>query len=227
MIACKGTMTAPAIRSDKAEDVVRLGALRSRLVSKLTGLTKPQLQYWHGTELLPAHERRGGRGHPRLYSWLDYMKLREAAKLLQAGVSTKVIRKTVPILEEMDAEWYLLPLESYAPKHRQIAAHLRNGLALLADRGGQIVLSWHTLEHTLIEIEREGPLGELHEFRDAVAMDPSILAGNPVVLGTRLETDLLGGLTSMGFGSADIAGLYRLPLDRVERALAFESEVAA
>src|ERR1700682_5902305 len=137
MIAHEGTVIAPPVSSDTTDKLVRLGALRSRLVSKLTGLTKPQLQYWHGTELLPAHERRGARGHPRLYSWVDYMKLREAAKLLQAGVSPKVIRRTVPILEQLDAEWYMLALESYAPKHRHIVAHLRNGLALLADTSGQ------------------------------------------------------------------------------------------
>ena len=209
------------------DGVVRIGALRSKLVSKLTGLTRPQLQYWHGTELLPAHQRRGARGYPRLYSWVDYMKLREASKLLKAGVSTRVIRRAVPFLEQMDPEWYLLPLESYAPKHRQIAAHLRNGLAMLADQSRQFVLSWDTFEHTLFEIEREGPLGELHAFRDAVAMDPSVLAGNPVLLGTRLETDFIAGLGSMGYMTADIAGLYRLPIERVERALAFEKEVAA
>jgi uncharacterized protein (DUF433 family) len=155
------------------------------------------------------------------------MKLREAVKLLQAGVSTRVIRRTVPILEEMDAEWYLLPLEAYAPKHRKIAARLRNGLAMIADRGGQILLPWAIVENTLVQIEREGPLGELHDFRDAVTMDPSILAGNPVLLGTRLETDFIAGLTSMGYDSSDIAGLYHLRLDRVERALAFEQKVAA
>src|ERR1700737_4903945 len=123
---------------------MRVGALRSRLVSKLTGLTVHQLQYWHGRELLPAHERRGARGRPRLYSWVDYMKLREAAKLLKVGVSTRLIRRAVPFLEQMDPEWYLLPLESYAPKHRQIAARLRNGLAMLADQSGQFALSWDT-----------------------------------------------------------------------------------
>jgi uncharacterized protein (DUF433 family) len=133
----------------------------------------------------------------------------------------------VPILEEMDAEWYLLPLESYAPKHRQIAAHLQNGLAVLADRSGQILLPWQIVEKTLIQFEQEGPLGELHDFRDSVAMDPSVLAGNPVLLGTRLETDFIAGLTSMGYESADIASLYHLPLGQVERALAFEQRVAA
>jgi DNA-binding transcriptional MerR regulator len=207
--------------------IVRIGALRSRLVSKLTGLTRRQLQHWHGTVLLPAHERPGARGHPRLYSWVDYMKLREAAKLSAQGVSTRVIRDTVPVLEDIDPEWYLLPLQSYAPRHRRIAARLKDGLAMLADRSGQLVLSWETLEHTLTEIEEEGPLGELHEFRDAVAMDPSVLAGNPVVLESRLETDFLASLSAIGYVAPDIADLYRLPLNRVERALAFEQQIAA
>jgi uncharacterized protein (DUF433 family) len=155
------------------------------------------------------------------------MKLREARKLLKAGVSTKVIRKAVPALERMDPEWYLLPLEPFWPKHRQIVAHLRTGLAMLADGSGQILLAWPVLENTLLEIKQEGPLGELHEFRDAVAMDPSILAGNPVVVGTRLETDFIAGLAELGYGSEEVAALYRLPLHRVERVLSFEGRVAA
>jgi DNA-binding transcriptional MerR regulator/uncharacterized protein (DUF433 family) len=213
--------------AEPAENVSRMGALRSRLVSKLTGLTRPQLQYWHGTELLPAHERRGARGYPRLYSWGDYMKLREAAKLLKMGVPTRAIRQAVPHLEHLDAEWYLLPLQAYAPKRRQITARLKNGLELLADESGQLVLAWATIEPTLLDIEREGPLGELHEFGDAVAMDPSIVAGNPVLLGTRLETDFVAGLAAMGYAPADIARLYELPERRVLRALDFESAVAA
>jgi DNA-binding transcriptional MerR regulator/uncharacterized protein (DUF433 family) len=209
------------------DNVVRIGALRSKLVSKLTGLTRTQLQYWHGTELLPAHQRRGARGYPRLYSWVDYMKLREAAKLSSAGVPTRAIRKAVPFLERMDAEWYFLPLEVYAPKRRQITAHLRDGLAQLADEAGQFVLPWATFEATIVQLELEGPLGELHDFADAVTMDPSVFAGNPILLGTRLETDFIAGLASMGYGSPDIAVLYRLSEARVIRALAFEEKVAA
>jgi hypothetical protein len=58
----------------------------------------------------------------------------------------------------------------------------------MADAGRQILLPMNTLERTLAEIENEGPLGELHDFRDAVTMHPQVLAGNPDVLETRLET---------------------------------------
>jgi uncharacterized protein (DUF433 family) len=67
----------------------------------------------------------------------------------------------------------------------------------------------------------------LHEFRDAVAMNPSVLAGNPVVLETRLETQFIAGLQERGYSANRIASVYRLPERRVERALEFERAVAA
>ena len=55
----------------------RAGALRSRLISRLTGLTPRQLSYWHRSALIPAHAAPGALGRPRLYSWVDYLKLRD------------------------------------------------------------------------------------------------------------------------------------------------------
>src|SRR6266540_6024491 len=116
---------ARALRND-LDTVARIGALRSRLVSKLSGFTPRQLGYWHTTRLIEAHIDAGARGFPRLYSWIDYMKLREAAKLSAAGVPTARIRRAVDYLEEAITNWYSIPPsrgrpESHGPLERRRA----------------------------------------------------------------------------------------------------------
>lgn len=207
-------------------NVIHLGALRSRLVSKLTGLSMRQLQYWHGTELLPAHERPGGRGYARLYAWVDYMKLREAAKLLDQGIPTTVIRQAVPFLEQLAPDWYLLPLRGHG--QRQVSIQLADRFQVLARKGFQALLPWEqVLANTLSQIQEEGPLGALRPFGDAVDMDPAVLAGAPVVRDTRLETAFIAGLRDRGYDVEDIAEVYRLSPERVSRALEFEQALAA
>ena len=213
-------MTSPSPTSD---NVIYLGALRSRLVAKLTGYSKRQLQYWHGTELLEAHERPGARGYPRLYSWVDYMKLREAAKLSRARIPTKQIRKAVAFLDQVRNDWYLLPLDASG---KDVMAEIAWDAMMAATRAGQFVLPVETLVESLEAIRKEGPLGELSSFGDAVEMDPTVLAGNPVVRGTRIETGFIAALSAYE-DPQHIASTYRIPLGRVERAIAFEDEVAA
>ncbi len=209
---------ARALRND-LDTVARIGALRSRLVSKLSGFTPRQLGYWHTTRLIEAHIDAGARGFPRLYSWIDYMKLREAAKLSAAGVPTARIRRAVDYFEEAITNWYLIPLHV---EGQRVMAHLSEDVQVAADLGGQI-----SLLGTLSEIHHEGPLGELREFSDAVDMSPYILGGAPVVRETRIETGFMAALHDLGQEPEEIAATYRVPLRLVRRAIQFELAVAA
>src|SRR5207245_3038138 len=87
----------------------RAGALRSRLISRLTGLTPRQLSYWHRSALIPAHAAPGAPGRPRLYSWVDYLKLRDAAKLRAARAPTPASRRAGDYQEAMVPEGPLGP----------------------------------------------------------------------------------------------------------------------
>ena len=196
-----------------------IGALRSRLVAKLTGLTKRQLGYWHRTGLIEAQVDPGARGYPRLYSWADYLRLREAAKLAADGVPTTTIRKAVEYLESRVPDWYLLPLQI---EGAHVIARLEaKGVEIVPELGGQIPL-FRMLE----EIHDEGPLGELRQFNDAVEMDPRVHAGSPIVAQTRIETSNIGGLCNLGYKADDIADVYKLPRELVRRAIEFEKLVA-
>lgn len=197
-----------------------IGALRSSLIARLTGLTMRQLGYWHRSYLLSAHVVAGARGTPRLYSWSDYVRIREAAKLAQAGLPTKRIRKLIEYLQREIPDWYLVPLrvdgEHVIARVRQVR------MDVYADLRGQYPL----ILQTLMALHSEGPLGELREYSDAVDMNPQVNAGVPVVAGTRVETHLLATLSKWGRPVEEIAKAYHLRPERVHRAIQFEQAAA-
>ena len=204
----------------RPSDVYRVGALRTRLIARLTGLSPRQLQYWHSTGLIAAHVRAGQRGFPRLYSWADYMKLREGAKLRAAGVATPLIRRAVTFLDQVEPDWYLVTLSM---EGGHILAQIEGqAFAVAADLAGQIPLFRTTLE----ALHKEGPLGELREFSDAVSMDPRVCGGMPVVQDTRIETAFVAELVEFGWPVDNLSDLYHLPIVKLSRALEFESATA-
>src|SRR5579883_3296838 len=89
------------------------GALRSRIVAKLAGVTMRQLGYWHRQGIIQAQVIPGAPGRPRLYSWEDYMKVRAAAKLLHKGVLAHWIRRSIEYLDQYVPDWYRLPLYEF------------------------------------------------------------------------------------------------------------------
>ena len=213
---------------------VHLAGLRSRLVSKLTGLTPHQLKYWRGSELLEASLRPGGRGVPRLYSWVDYLRLRLAAQLKSQDVPTNRIREAVVFLDANFEDWFLLPDPVHASEQRHVLADVGPGShPLLADQAGQHVLVWPNdlsdlrapTMSALEAIAEQGPLGRLHSFDDAVLMDPRVNVAQPTVRGTALETRFVS-LMCQDIGEDSFAALYRLPPEVIKRAQAFERAVA-
>jgi uncharacterized protein (DUF433 family) len=196
------------------------GALRSRTVAKLAGVTLRQLGYWHSTGLIKAHAMPGYRGNPRLYSWIDYIKIRAAKKLQTQGLSTRRIRSAIAYLDEKVADWYLLPLHAF---HSRVLVELPD-LMFVAEDGRQLVLP--LVKDVLYQLMKEGPLGELREFSDHVDMDPGIMSGNPVIKGTRLETAFIAGLVQRSVTPAHIGELYLLTAEQVDRSLAFARAAA-
>ena len=209
-------------------------SLRSRLVTKLTGLTAHQLKYWHGSGLLEASLRPGRPGVPRLYSWVDYLRLRLAAELKAQDVPTTRVREAVGFLDANFEGWYLLPDPVKASERGHVLADVVAGAPpLLADQEGQHVLVWPDAlgdlrapsMSALETIGEQGSLGRLHSFGDTVMMHPRVNAAQPTVRGTSLETRFVT-LMCRDIGEESFAGLYRLTPKVIKRAQAFERAVA-
>lgn len=195
------------------------GALRSRVVARLVNIPVRTLQSWHEAGILEAHEDPGARGYPRLYSWADYMKLRAALKLQRDGIPTKQLRPILAKLEETVPDWYLLPLHRFG---RRVLGDYEHSLVDVFTDQAALPFVRDMLE----EIADEGPLGALHEFGDIIDMDPAVVAGNPVIRGTRLETRFIAELAKRGVPEDGIARRYELTPGEVKRVIKFDSLVA-
>ena len=193
------------------------GALRTRTVARLAGVSVRQLGYWHLTELIEAHTVPGSRGTPRLYSWIDYMKIRAARKLRRQGLSTRRVRATIAYLDDHVPDWYRYPVHRFGAR----VLMERNWALVTVDGQRQLALPF--VADVLNELIQEGPLGEMRTFSDQIDMDPDIVSGNPVVRGTRLETAFIAELVNHGVSVEQVASLYSLSHEQVERTLEFAS----
>lgn len=212
-------------------DPAHVAGLRSKLISGLTGLSVPQLQYWHESHLLEAHARRGHRGVPRLYSWVDYQRLQVASELSAQGFPTRRIRVAIKFLDDSIAGWYRLPVRGM-DGDIVVRTPEAEGF-ILATRSGQQRMEWPDInssdqewaETALTFIVARGPLGLLRSFDDAVIMDPDVNLAQPTVRGTALETQFINAM-SEDIGVDGVVSLYRLRKEQITRAMEFERAVA-
>lgn len=222
----------------KPTEPFRRAVLSSRLLSHLSGATTRQLGYWHSTGRLTATAA-GRRGIGRHYSWIEYSRARATVKLLRVGLSRARLRQNLDWLDTHLPRWYEIPLVTRDEGHqdlspdrglacnapelgRWIASHLAEGKAAPASR-----IDSQALALMLETLDSEGPLGLLNEYDDAVNMDPRVLGGVPVMRGTRIETGMIAALCGRELDVEGIALQFQLDARTVERAIEFETVIAA
>jgi len=73
----------------------------SKAVSKITGLSFRQIDYWDRTHFIkPTVSEASGYGSVRLYSFNDLVQLRVAKTLMDKGISLQKIRKAINYLKK-------------------------------------------------------------------------------------------------------------------------------
>jgi len=73
----------------------------TRVVSKITGLSVRQIDYWDRTHFIkPSVSEASGYGSVRLYSFKDLVQLKVAKTLMDKGVSLQKIRKALNYLKK-------------------------------------------------------------------------------------------------------------------------------
>ncbi|KAF0146174.1 MAG: MerR family transcriptional regulator [Nitrospirae bacterium] len=73
----------------------------SKTVSKVTGLSFRQIDYWDRTHFIkPTVSEASGYGSVRLYSFNDLIQLRVAKTLMDKGISLQKIRKAITYLKK-------------------------------------------------------------------------------------------------------------------------------
>ncbi len=73
----------------------------TNIVSRLTGLTKRQIDYWDRIHFIkPSIKEASGYGSVRLYSFTDLVQLKVARTLKEKGLSVQKIRKSITYLKK-------------------------------------------------------------------------------------------------------------------------------
>jgi predicted RNase H-like HicB family nuclease len=73
----------------------------SKTVSKITGLSFRQIDYWDTTHFIkPSISEASGYGSVRLYSFNDLIQLKVAKTLMDKGISLQKIRKAISYLKK-------------------------------------------------------------------------------------------------------------------------------
>ena len=136
----------------------------SKAVSKITGLSFRQIDYWDRTHFIkPSVSEATGYGSVRLYSFNDLIQLRVAKTLMDKGISLQKIRKAItylkknmPEVEKPLAEMKFLTdgetIFVLTNNNKVIIDTLKSGQLVLSIALGEIVES---LKGEILALERE------------------------------------------------------------------------
>lgn len=202
------------------------------IASVLTGASVRQLAYWRkattsaGPLLVPEGKRSGR----YLYSWADVVALRSIV-YLRSEKSLPRIRHAVATLRQLEAdEW------THLAQYRLISTATT---ILVRTPSGQLVdVEAHPGTH-VDEILMQDVLAPfktgtgrhvpaLVRPRPHIAVDPAVLGGYPVLVGTRVPFDSVAALAADDLAPGEIQEIYpSVEREAISDAIAFAATVAA
>lgn len=187
-------------------------AFGQELVSRVTKLSRRQLEYWDQTGVVrPSIAHHDERGLPRLYSFGDLIRLKVAAELRRRHSRPSDIKKLVQELEERGYDEPLLAL--------QFVGDPEGGRAFWVDPRTRQPMSARSVDQTAevfelnlkdLRSDLEGTIWELtRRSVGEIARVRSVQGSQPVIAGTRVPVAKLYELRQAGWNDDRI--LYAFP----------------
>lgn len=178
----------------------------------LSGASVDQLAYWRkatrsAPPLLVPEAKRSGR---YLYSWSDVVALRSIVYLRQEK-SLPRVRRAVELLRTLEAdEWEHLARYTLINTKTSILVRTQSGQLLDLERQPGTVLNEVLMRDVLASfVTRDGrDVPDLEKPRRLLTVNPRVLAGYPVIAGTRVPFDVVAGLADDGVPTAEIVEMY-------------------
>lgn len=182
------------------------------IASVLSGASVDQLAYWRkrtpsAPPLLVPESRRSGRF---IYSWSDVVALRSIVYLRQEK-SLPRVRRAVELLRALEAdEWEHLARYTLISTKSSILVRTPSGYLLDLERQPGTIVSEILMRDVLAPFTtREGrAVPDLEKPRRLLAVNPRVMAGYPVIAGTRVPFDVVAGLAEDGVPTAEIIQMY-------------------
>jgi uncharacterized protein (DUF433 family) len=210
---------------------IRSVAFPVPIASVLSGASVDQLAYWRkptpsAPPLLVPETRRSGRF---LYSWADVVALRSIVYLRQEK-SLPRIRRAVDLLRALEADqWQHLANYKLVSTRKTIYVLTPGGVIVDLEAHPGAIMEEVLMDDILRSFKtREGlSVPALRKPRRLLTVDPGVLAGYPVISGTRVPFDVVAGLAEDGVPAAEIVQIYPSVDPRsVEDAQDFARQVA-
>lgn len=201
------------------------------IASVLSGASVDQLAYWRKTTrsappLLVPESKRSGR---YLYSWSDVVALRSIVYLRQEK-SLPRIRRAVELLRALEAdEWAHLARYTLISTKASILVRTPSGALLDLEKQPGTVVSEVLMRDVLASFTTgDGrTVPNLENPRRRLTVNPRVLAGYPVISGTRVPFDVVAGLAEDGVAAAQIVEMYpSVDPESVADAQAFAKQVS-
>lgn len=201
------------------------------IASVLSGASVDQLAYWRkrtpsAPPLLVPESKRSGRF---IYSWADVVALRSIVYLRQEK-SLPRVRRAVELLRALEAdEWQHLARYRLISTPSSILVRTPSGQLLDLEQQPGTVVSEILMRDVLAPFTtREGrAVPDLEKPRRLLAVHPRVMAGYPVIAGTRVPFDVVAGLAEDGATTAEIIAIYpSVDPASVEDAQDFAAQVA-
>lgn len=215
---------------------LQLGSLSARLVSALTGVRRVRLDGWHRQGVVRAQTCEQPRPGPRTYTWHQYCQVRAAAKLLNSGVAPRRLRDELAAIDAAISGWPALTLREHRACGVTRCMSASGGTSYSISRNGDgrppVLFAYEDgtakggcAAHLRIvgELQAEGPLAGMAEYSQWIDMRPSVQAGWPTIIDTRITTQAIAEYAAPGMSAVEIAETLWIDRLLVEKALAFQA----
>jgi len=205
-------------------------AFSQDLVSRITKLSKRQLEYWDQTDVIkPSIAEHTAWGRPRLYSFGDLIKLKVAAEMRRIGKLPSDMKLTI---EALEARGFADPFVSVSfrvtPDGRRIVwIDPSTDEALDAHHGIEIDQTVETFGLKLRDLRTglEETIQEITARRHGrVEKVRNLQGGQAVIEGTRVPTAKIASLRAAGWSDARILSAFpHLTLEDLRAAVGYEN----
>ena len=197
-------------------------------VARITGLTERQLGYWDELDLIrPSVAAKGGRGEPRLYSFLDLLRLKVASQIRELRERPSDMKLLLAALEARGYQdpFVTVTFGSTTDGRKAVYIEPSSGAALSAHRN-EIDQQVETFGLKLKELRTglEKSIAELAERKPGTVTRLRTVQSNaPVVGGTRVPTAKIFDLARAGWDHARILEAFpHLQDEDIEAAITYE-----
>lgn len=206
-------------------------AFSQDLVSRITGLSRSQLEYWDRTDVIkPSIAEYEGRGSPRLYSFRDLVALKVAAAMRHKLLPSQM-RQLMEQLEERGFKdpFVTVTFAQTMDGHQLVFIDPQAGpLSAHGREVGTLVATFGLEPRNLMADLETGIAKAMTRKHGRIRKTRGVHGGDAVVEGTRVPASKIAALAAAGWDQKRILEAYpHLSAEDIDAALRYQHRLGA